>query len=578
MSRQKQLEDALIKAHSAGDAQGAAILAGEIRKMRAQTEVPGIKPNKNIKIENPLNPVVEMGKGMKGGFDRAAYGMAGLVDGITPDLPISQETRDAYNQNPVVRTLGITMPSRNERQAAIDQSRATADASTAGMIGDAIGNSIPNVLAGVASGGATTLPAMITQGAASYMATPGGVGDRMEGAAYAAGGEGLGRALPMALGRVARPIQPTEAAQRLMAQGVYPTPGQAAGGGLKKFEDAMTSAPGIGSAITRGQNDALEQGVRAAMSQGGLNVPAGREGYKQLSNYFDNAFQNSTNRLAFDLNEPAFDAGIQQIVQSRGLDRAGTEEVQRFFNNLRTNTNTPQPGTLALPAPGEAPTRQLMGGSDFHAMLQNLRNEGTAFRGSQDPFQKRVGEAYKDIYNLADNSLATQGIVRPEAIQDFRNVRRQYAMAAPALKAGELNTVVRNQGIFTPEQYQSSVANNAKKMGQTRALREGTLPQQQMADDMVEVLGGKYPDSGTAYRLGTLGVPAAAAGIDPVTGALAVGGLAAGYGLGRLMYSEPGRRYMLGGFNGQSQIADALRRAAPETGFFGAVGGAQLAE
>jgi hypothetical protein len=35
---------------------------------------------------------------------------------------------------------------------------------------------------------------------------------------------------------------------------------------------------------------------------------------------------------------------------------------------------------------------------------------------------------------------------------------------------------------------------------------------------------------------------------------------------------------MLGGFNGQSQVADALRRAAPEMGFYGAVGGAQLAE
>lgn len=235
-------------------------------------------------------------------------------------------------------------------------------------------------------------------------------------------------------------------------------------------------------------------------------------------------------------------------------------------------------GVPALPAPGQPPLRNLMGGDDYHAMLQNLRNEGSAFRKSQDPFQKRVGEAYRDIYDLADNSLSTQGIVRPEAAQAFRDVRKQYAMAAPALKAGELNTVVRNEGIFTPEQYQSAVANNAKKMGQTRALREGTLPQQQMADDLVNVLGGKYPDSGTAYRLGTFGLPASIGMADPVTGLMALGGMGLGYGVGRGIYSEPGRKYMLGGYGIQQQIADALRRASPEAGLFGAVGGAQLAE
>lgn len=555
MDRMQQLENAFRNAHNAGDTAAATRLAAEIRAMRSQPQ------------GTSSNPLVDAAKGLKGGFDRAAYGLAQLTDGI-PDLPISKETRDAYNKNPVVQFLGITAPSREERQAAIDKSREIAASSTAGMIGDAIGNALPNVAAGVATGGMSLAPAAVTQALTSYATTPGDIGDRAAAGALAAGGEGVGRALPLAFSRLVQPINPTGAAQRLINQGVYPTPGAAAGGGFKRFEEALTSRPGLGAALVEGQKDAAEQGARLAMSQSGVQVPAGREGYRQLSQHFDNAFTNATRNLAFDLNDPAFTAGVQNIMRQRGLNAAGVDDVNQFFANLRANTNMPAPGAAgtSVTLPGQAPTRQLMGGEDFHAMLQNLRTEGSAFRKAQDPFQKRLGEAYRDIYNLADNALATQGIVPQAATDAFRQVRREYAAVAPALKAGELNTVVRNQGVFTPEQYQNSLANNAKRMGNTRSLREGTLPQQQLADDMVEVLGGRYPDSGTALRANvSSGIPFLSAAADLL-----------GYGVGRGLYSEPMRRYMVGGYGFQPRLVDALRNFAPMSGQIGAATAPQL--
>lgn len=520
------------------------------------------------------NPAVEFAKGLKGGFDRAAYGVAGLM----PDLPIPEGTRNAWNKNMLVRALGITAPSANERQQAIDQSRQVADGSMAGAAGDFIGNALPAVGVGVATGGLGVAPAAALQATTAYATTPGDMADRATSAAFAAGGEGVGRALPFAVSRLAQPIRPTEAAERLIAKGVYPTPGGAAGGGFKKFEDALTSAPGVGAAVQRGQRDAMEQGAQLAMSQGGVNVPAGRKGYQALSQYFDDAFSNATKPLAFDLNDPAFDAGVQKIMQARGLDKAGVDDVNRFFSNYRTNTNmpAPNPGT-GVAVPGTTAPRQLVGGEDFHSMLQQLRQEGAAFRKAQDPFQKRLGEAYRDIYNLADNTLATQGIVKPDDVAAFREIRRQYANVAPALKAGELNTVNRNQGVFTPEQYQNSMVNNAKQMGNKAQVRMGTLPQQQLADDMVEVLGGRYPDSGTAYRLALSGgIPLGAALVDPVTGVGTAAGIAAGYGIGRGIYSEPGRKFMVGGYNGQRAIADALRNFSPYAGTVGAATAPQL--
>jgi hypothetical protein len=528
---------------------------------QSSSQAPRIQPRQNITVGNPF---VDFAQGAKGGFDRAAYGLAEAVDAVTPELPISPETRAAYNQNPVVRTLGLTMPTRDERQAAIEQSRANAQGSTAGFIGDMVGNAVPAVAAGFATAGGSVLPAMATQAGLNFLTTPGDLGDRAAAGAMSAGGEAAGRALPRAFARLAQPIQPTAAAQRLRDWGgVYATPGAAAGGGWKRLEDALTSSPGLGAAITRGQREAMEQGAQVAMSQGGVQVPAGREGYRQLSQHFDNAFTNATRPLAFDVADPAFDAGVRNIMQQRGLDAAGVDDINRFLGNVRTRAGAPG-GGLVL-------------GDDFHAMLQNLRTEGSAFRRAQDPFQKRLGEAYRDVYNLADNSLATQGLVNPADIQAFRTVRSQYAGAAPALKAGELNTVVRNQGIFTPEQYQNALSNNAKKMGNTRSLREGTLPQQQLADDMVEVLGSRYQDSGTATRAILSGaIPGASMFVDPTTALLAAGGMGAGYGLGRAIYSEPGRRYMLGGYRGQQAISNALRNFSPYTGTAGAAGAPQM--
>lgn len=512
--------------------------------------VPQPKPRSDINIEGPMNLI----KGVKGGFDRFAYGAADLF----PDLPISKETRDSYNQNPVVRTLGLTMPGKEERQAEIDRSRQIADGSTSGMVGDAIGNALPNLAVGIATAGSSLLPAAGLQAATSFVGTPGDIADRGKAAAWSAGGEGVGRALPYALSRLVRPVNPTPAAQRLIDQGVYPTPGAAAGGVFKRLEDGMTSIPLVGDGIMRGQRRAAEQGAGAAMSQVGFPVAPGRQGYQQLSQYFDDAFRNATAPLTFDVADPAFQSGVQNIIRQRGLDAAGADDINRFLTNVQTRNGIPN---------------SFVSGDDFHGMLQNLRTEGSAFRKAQDPFQRRLGEAYRDVYNLADNSLSTQGYVSPFDADTFRFVRQQYAQAAPALKAGELNTVVRNKGVFTPEQYQSSVANNAKRMGNTRMLREGTLPQQQLADDMVDVLGSRYQDSGTAYRtmLGasTL-IPTSMASVP------AAAGLAGAGGLSFAINSDPIRRYMVGGYGIQPRLVDALRNFSPVTGTFGAAAAPQI--
>ncbi len=539
---------------------------------QSQTQPQKLHYRKAEQSDKRLGGFSDFAQGAKGGFDRAAYGLGQAIDTVVPDLPISKETRDAYNQNPVVRTLGLTIPSREERQSAIEQSRRVANDSTAGMIGDMIGNAAPSIAAGAATAGGTVVPAMATQAGFNFLTTPGNVGERAVSGVMAAGGEAAGRALPRVLARVVKPINPTPAAQRMIDWGgIYPTPAQAAGGIFKSLEDYSTSVPGWGHAVQGAQDKLREKAAGLAMSQGSISVPPGREGYKLLSEHFDNAFANATRPLAFDLNDPAFNAGIQSIMRNNNLDGAGIADINRFLKTYKQNMNMGgAPGT-GLAVPGQAPQRQLLSGEDFHKLLQKVRNRGSGFRKLDDPYKKDLGQAYREIYDLADNSLSTQGIANSADVQAFRDVRNDYARVAPALKAGELNTVVRNKGVFTPEQYQNAVANNAKSMGNTRALREGTLPQQQLADDMVELFGGRPPDSGTATRSVLTGlIPGASMFASPAASAMAVGGMGLGYGLGKMYYSDPVRKYMLGGYSGQKAIAEALRNFAPYSGTAGA--------
>jgi len=554
-----RLLDMRRRAHDAGDTEGAKRFSQRITQAKAVSASGREKPS----------ALADFGDGLKHGFDRAAYAASDLF----PDAPISDETRSGWNNNSLVKGLGLTAPSRGQQQAELAAGKAISDGSFAGAAGDFIGNAAPSIAAGVATAGGALLPAALTQAGLNYATTAGDALDRTKGAVMAGTGEGVGRALPNSIAKMGQMVKPTPAAQRLIDQGVYPTPGQTLGGGFKKLEDSLTSFPGLGSAVSKGQSDALRQGNQLAMSQGGIKVPAGRDGYQQLANHFDGAFDQATKNLAFDINDNAYLTGVQSIMQKRGLDKAGIDDIERFFTNYRANTNmpAPNPNSTGLSAAGQMQPRQIVGGEDFHSMLQNLRGEGASFRKSLDPFQRRLGEAYKDIYNLTDGSLAQQGIVNPADIAAFRKVRTDYANVAPALNAGELTTVNRNQGIFSPEQYQSSLVTNAKKMGNTAAVRKGTLPQQQLADDMVEVLGGKYPDSGTAFRMAVNGgIPMGAGMVDPVTGLGLATGMAGMYGIGRGIYSNAGRKFMLGGGSGQQAVTKALRSAAPYLGTAGA--------
>lgn len=538
MSTIAELESALVKAHQAGRADHAQIFADEIRKQQSLVQGYSAGGQKDDTMTQFLG-------GAKHAWDKAAYGLEGAVKGL----------------------MGQDID--KEHQTQLDQGKAyVANTGKASSIGEFAGEAVPYAATAIASGGASLLPRAIAQGVTGMTVTPGDIKDRAIGAGSAVVGEGLGTLLPHAISRIAKPINPTEQAKRLIDQGIYPTAGSAAGGFAKSFEDKMMSMPLVGDAIAYGRKGAIKEGNAAAISRGGVNVPAGHEGFAAMDASFNQRFPDAVKNLAFDINDPAFQQTVKDSMRKNNLNATGIDDINGFFKNFKDDLGftSAAPATNATPI-GNQPLNQLLGGQDFHAMLRQLRDTGGQLRKGSDPYAQRTGQAYKDIFNAADDALSTQGLSSVDDIAKFRQVREDWAKYTPAKNAGESVVTARNDGIFSPLAYSNAVVNNAKKMGGTAQVRHGDAMNQKFATDMVQVLGNNYPDSGSAGRLLLDGGILSGNFFAPHV----FGPLTAAGGISAAMNTKAGRKYMVGAMSPkQEAISAALRKLEPLVGGIGA--------
>lgn len=570
-----KLKSALIQAHNNGDEQAAQLFASKIKDTQSKLEDLTLG-GQNV---NEMNAGMRFVGGMKSSVDRARYGIEDLGRKIlgmeeNPNMKRDLELGKLFSQN----------------------------SGTAGKIGDFTGEALPYAVAS-AFAPAGLLGAALTQGAVGAAVTPGDVGDRLEGAAWAAGGEGAGRFLGKALEKIARPIIPTKEAQNLIDRGILPTPGAAAGGVFKTIEDRATSIPGLGDAINMGRRDAIRQGNVAALNYGNTGekvMQHGFEGFAARDAAIDNQFRSALQGVGFDINDPAFVQGVEAAIRKNNLTADGISQVEHFLNEIRRNHNFPQvtnpnpgggvgqaagaPGTaLATRSPNavgqvldhaqpQPQPRQWLNGEATQDLIESLRSRGQRFNSAYgNPYAQDVGRTFHDINKLVLENAEKQGFSLPESIAKWKDARGQYAAYKPAMEAANSPVTSRNDGIFTPIQYQREVLKNMKRNGQSGMARRGESDQLRFANDMTKVLGSSYPDSGTAGRLLLAGLATGSLG---GTDGLAAGGTLGALGLA--MNTRAGRKYLLGQYGKQIPIAEALRRNAKYMGAAGAAAGANI--
>jgi hypothetical protein len=496
-------------------------------------------------------------RGVGATLQNAAYGVADLVTDLTP-----------------------------EQRRQIEVNKQFLDEDTAGSVGgfaaDVASFALPGgVVAKGITKGLTMLPraARVATGVGANAAVDAGLsaaystGDRAEAAESgllgSLGGQVAGRVLSRTLGGA---VRPSDAARRMMDQGVQPTIGQAAdqgtfvGRNIRNIEERAQSIPVIGDLISRGRNRAVEEGMRGStrFSDEALanyrNVPGvnqlppkavGNELLKVInenaSAVYDDALARAGNvPVRGDL--PAINGvNISQLAVaeagSRGVDDAA---IQRFIE------------TTIKPKIANG----VIDGQSWKNVDSQLGKLAAQFRASADGDKRLLGETYQQLQIFWREWLEKN--VGPDISGQIAAANTAWAKMLPLEKAAAMSGARKKAGTFSGEQLQSAVA-ALDRSRFDRASRYNPNDVARYANDAAEVLGNTVPDSGTAGRL-MLG--AGTAGVALPFGALPE--LAVASGITGGLYSRPAQRFMLGGYNYQKALEEALRRQARLAGSVGA--------
>lgn len=408
---------------------------------------------------------------------------------------------------------------------------------------------------------ATTLPGAVGIGLAS-----GGVSGAMQPAldenfwtekAIQAGtgaltGGAAGGALH-AVGRIAAP-QTNKLVQKLMDEGVTPTPGQIMGGTAKSIEDKARALPFVGDKINQAQGRAVDQFNRAAinrvLSPIGQALPdhiqTGQDALRFAKEAVSSSYDDTLDKIKLvgvdqqfgdDLNNLRSLAQNMVAERAKQFDAILNNEVLRRFDNGQISGET---------------MKKIE--SELGKMAGKLQSGG-----NQDA--SLVGDAVQEL-QASLRSLVMR--TNPDAAASLRATNEAFANLARVQRAGGAQGA--EGGVFTPKQLSAAVR-QGDQSARKNAYGMGDALMQDLSDAGRAVLSNG-PDSGTAARMmpwmggGGLGYLAYA---DPITTALATGATA---GAASLPYTQLGGRLAAALLAGQRPssvqvIGNSLKTAAP---------------
>jgi hypothetical protein len=315
-------------------------------------------------------------------------------------------------------------------------------------------------------------------------------------------------AVPNALSRVLAPQTRPEVAA-LMREGVSPTPGQIMGGRAAVLEEKLASVPLIGDAITMGKRGAVEDLNRAvynrALGPVGATYqgPAGREGVASVSRELGNQYDDVLSRVNF-----APDAQYVNDLAA-ALNRGTATLPEQQARQLERVFDSQVMGKVAGPADGET----------FKSAQSELRRFGRGYGSDPSMDTRELGARTNELAQALRGALGRSNPAEAGALDAIDSGYRNYALIRDAAaRAGS------KEGVFSPEALAAAVrgADDSVKKGN---YARGTANMQDLSEAALNVLGAKYPDSGTIGRgLVAGGVAGAGALLEPT--ALMVGGAA----------------------------------------------------
>lgn len=362
------------------------------------------------------------------------------------------------------------------------------------------------------------------------------------GAAGGAAGDLVGRVAS----RVVQPLRQSSEVQKLVKEGIVPTPGQAAGGSsfIGKVEQKLQSLPVVGDIIAKGRTRAVEELNKAALSRslpnGAKVTEIGRAAMQQADEVFDDAYRLALSNVTVKLGTGIDDAVARvKADPDLFLDEAAEKNLSKVASTIKARfRNGEISGEVAKKIDSQLGSISRKYSSSSTA---SERDFGAAIRGLQGEFRSM----------LAEGAGGEKSAV-------LKELNGKYARFLRVQKAS--GYVGSKDGVFSANQLQSAV----RGMDPSRnkgAFGRGEALMQDLSDPAKAILGDTVPDSGTAGRallgMGLLGAGGAANEFYGGPGYLTA--LAAA----PLLYSRGGSRYMVGDLPGQQGTSAALGELAP---------------
>lgn len=444
---------------------------------------------------------------------------------------------------------------------------------TAGKIGGNIVGTAP--LAGLAPEAlaATTLGRIGTGaaiGAASGAAAPvdpssqnywGDKGQQaLTGGAWGAGGA----ALANALGGIVSGAN--GAAQRRLADsGVTMTPGQILGGGAARTEEKLTSVPILGDFIKNAQQRSVQSFNRAAYDNAleplgqtlPRDIPIGSDAVQAVRNRIGQVYQSIEPRANF-VADQNFNADVGAI--RNNLAQTAPATLQQFDNIVQNQvTNKLQHG-FVLDGQQWGNTR-----SEISTLARNQT------LGNATPDNRALAGALGEL-----NDAINAGVGRaspPDVLPDLARANAAYARYKQIENAAGSAGASNNGNVFTAAQFQNAIRRGSTS-GQ-KATNSGLNAQ--FGADAQDVLGAKYPNSGTPGRAAIMAALGALGGHAVLPPGVATPAIGAG-ALAALPYTGLGQRATQALLMARPQFAQPVGQFVRESGSpFAAALGAALA-
>lgn len=377
-------------------------------------------------------------------------------------------------------------------------------------------------LAGVASGAAfgAAQPVAETENYTQKKAWQTGLG--------AAGGA-IAPAIGAGVNRLMNP-QTAPAVKGLLNEGVKMTPGQMAGGFVKRAEDAFTSIPVLGDVINSAKNKSIESlnltAINRALKPIGQSLPkgisAGREAIGYVGDTLGKAYDDLLPKLTGKVDD-VFSDDLSLIGDMVNADDVMNAAEKTKFASIIENSLKKR-----MAANGG------MTGQAIKDIESELGEKAATF-GHGTIQERQLADSLREVQSSIREMLER---TNPQYAKELKAINKGYANFKRVQKAAA--STGTEEGVFTPAQLQNAVkaGDRSKDKG---AFAKGTALMQDLSDPAKARLPSKINDSGTATRalfsLGALGAGGYGAdrmGIDPLAYGPVLGAAA--------MYTPAGRR------------------------------------